>query len=63
MRNLARTGLCLDCDEPAEWARHTQFSGTHPFCIKHAEAQKDFQEMLLGIKHDQFWARVENKDE
>jgi endogenous inhibitor of DNA gyrase (YacG/DUF329 family) len=35
---------CLECNEPAEWIRHTQFAGNHPFCDKHARQETDFGE-------------------
>jgi len=34
---------CLDCDKDAEWIRHTQFAGDHPFCGEHAEKEQDFK--------------------
>jgi hypothetical protein len=34
--------LCLECEQPATWIRHTQFSGDHPFCEVHAQKEKDF---------------------
>lgn len=34
---------CLECDKKATWIRHTQFSVSHPYCTKHAEAQSDFR--------------------
>ena len=43
--NLYCCGGAFDqCDEPATWIRHTQFSGDHPFCTKHAKKEKDFGE-------------------
>lgn len=35
---------CLECGEHADWVRHTQFAGSHPFCDKHARAEEDFEE-------------------
>ncbi len=35
---------CLECNKPANWIRHTQFSGSHPFCEEHAKKEKDFGE-------------------
>lgn len=34
--------ICIFCDEPAAWIRHTQFAGNHPFCEKHAKAEEGF---------------------
>lgn len=33
---------CILCDNPANWIRHTQFAGDHPFCDFHAKQEKDF---------------------
>lgn len=35
---------CSECDSPIDWIRHTQFSGDHPYCEKHARQQSDFGE-------------------
>ena len=35
---------CLVCGEPAEWTRHTQFAGDHPYCEEHAKKEDDFGE-------------------
>ena len=35
---------CLECGEPAEWTRHTQFAGNHPYCEEHAKKEDDFGE-------------------
>jgi len=45
--------ICCDCDSRAEWIRHTQFSGNHPFCRIHAEMQLDF-----GKESDNFWEKI-----
>lgn len=34
--------MCCKCNEPATWIRHTQFAGSHPFCITHAEQEENF---------------------
>ena len=34
--------LCLVCGSPTAWVRHTQFTGSHPFCAEHAKKQPDF---------------------
>jgi len=33
---------CLFCGKEADYIRHTQFAGDHPFCAQHAEAEDDF---------------------
>lgn len=37
---------CLECSgterEPVRYIRHTQFSGSHLYCEKHAKLEKDF---------------------
>ena len=33
---------CAMCDDPADWYRHTQFAGSHPFCDRHAREEDDF---------------------
>jgi len=43
-RMICCGGAYDDCDEPAVWMRYTQFAGDHPFCDKHARAEKDFSE-------------------
>ena len=35
---------CIECDEPAVWARHTQFAGSHPYCDNCAALEDDFDE-------------------
>ena len=34
--------ICLECEKPAVYIRHTQFAGDHPYCYKHAWAEPDF---------------------
>lgn len=34
--------LYCECGKPATWVRHTQFSGSHPFCTDHAKQEEDF---------------------
>lgn len=36
--------MCLECGEPADWIRCTQFAGNHPYCDKHARLESDFEE-------------------
>lgn len=33
---------CCGCEREAEWIRHTQFAGSHPFCDQHARLEKNF---------------------
>ena len=44
-----------ECTEPAHYVRHTQFTGSHPFCKRHAEQEKDF------LKEDSYtsWEKIE----
>lgn len=34
--------VCIVCDNVASWERHTQFSGSHPYCDGCAREEKDF---------------------
>jgi hypothetical protein len=36
--------MCLECDQPAQWVRSTQFAGDHPYCEHHARLERDFGE-------------------
>jgi hypothetical protein len=36
-------GPCIMCEEKATWIRHTQFAGSHPYCLEHAEKEDDFK--------------------
>lgn len=36
------TEKCIMCEEQAVWVRSTQFAGDHPFCLEHAQQEKDF---------------------
>ncbi|MFA6082193.1 MAG: hypothetical protein WC773_02115 [Patescibacteria group bacterium] len=47
---------CMFCPDTAVWERHTQFTGIHPFCQKHAELESDFGKD--GVDNF-FWVRVE----
>lgn len=49
---------CMYCDEKAQWVRHTQFAGDHPYCDLHALMQEDFG------KDDSyaFWAEFEEDE-
>ena len=50
---------CLECDAIATWMRCTQFSGDHPYCTQHAEAQSDWdQSGSYG-----FWYAIQTPDE
>lgn len=35
-------GAYEDCNNDAEYIRHTQFAGIHPLCKKHAEEDERF---------------------
>ncbi|MCX6739285.1 MAG: hypothetical protein NT098_04545 [Candidatus Parcubacteria bacterium] len=35
---------CLECGNPAEWVRYTQFSGDFPYCEACAKKEEDFPE-------------------
>ena len=44
---MTKSGIiekCIECNEPAVWVRSTQFAGDHPYCERHAEQQKDFND-------------------
>ena len=36
------TERCIECSEPADWVRSTQFAGDHPYCEFHALKESDF---------------------
>lgn len=36
--------ICLGCGKPATWIRHTQFAGSHPYCLVCAQKEDDFLE-------------------
>ena len=38
------TERCIECSEPADWVRSTQFAGDHPYCDRHARMEKDFDD-------------------
>lgn len=44
-----------DCGEPALYVRHTQFAGSHPFCMFHAMREKDFLEESSYF----YWEKLE----
>ena len=46
--------LCVICQNKANYIRHTQFAGQHPFCKKHAEAEEDFNKEDSYI----FWEKI-----
>lgn len=50
---------CLLCDTPAVWIRHTQFAGSHPFCDKHANLEKDFKDE----NSDNYWENLKDDEE
>ena len=44
--NYVRKNItCLECDKKAEFVRHTQFAGSHPYCAECANKEKDFNEL------------------
>lgn len=49
--------ICMDCDKNAAYIRHTQFAGSHPYCVEHARKEKDFNdedwETLIDEVRDQ----------
>ncbi len=51
------TDKCLECNEPAEWIRCTQFAGDHPYCDKHARQEKDFDDEPDSYS---YWVEVKN---
>jgi hypothetical protein len=45
---------CMRCAEKAQWLRHTQFGGDHPFCDLHALLEEGF-----GIDDSyEYWSEV-----
>jgi len=49
--------MCVMCDQPAQWIRHTQFAGNHPYCEQHALLEPDF----LLEDTDTFWTKEQPK--
>jgi endogenous inhibitor of DNA gyrase (YacG/DUF329 family) len=49
------TEKCLECGKPANWIRHTQFAGDHPYCDEHARMEKDFDDMDDSYA---YWSKV-----
>jgi hypothetical protein len=33
---------CLECGDEAQYIRHTQFAGNHPYCLEHAQREPDY---------------------
>lgn len=46
---------CLMCNKPADWIRHTQFAGNHPYCTEHANLENDF---LAPDDSYQYWSKI-----
>ncbi len=49
---------CIECDKDADYIRHTQFAGDHPYCELHAKKEKDF------LKEDDsyfFWSKIKGE--
>jgi len=42
---MAEEHKCIECNKPADYIRHTQFAGDHPYCLEHAQKEKDFEDM------------------
>lgn len=55
VRRMSCEDKCLKCEEFAQWVRHTQFAGSHPFCEQHAVEEKDF----LEEDSYKFWEKYE----
>lgn len=34
---------CLECGGEAQYIRHTQFAGDHPYCLEHAQKETDWK--------------------
>jgi hypothetical protein len=34
---------CLECGDKAQYIRHTQFAGDHPYCLEHAQKETDWK--------------------
>jgi hypothetical protein len=49
---------CIECDQPAEWLRCTQFAGDHPYCLEHAELESDF---MINDSYT-FWKELKNNE-
>jgi len=47
------------CGEPVVYVRHTQFAGSHPFCILHAMAERD----ILQDDSYQYWEKLGTEDD
>lgn len=41
---MAEQYKCLECGAKATHLRNTQFAGDHPYCLEHAQKEKDFNE-------------------
>jgi hypothetical protein len=48
------------CDATAEWTRHTQFAGDHPYCDEHARLESDFDDMDDSYA---FWSSRKERQE
>ena len=51
---------CIECNNPAVFARYTQFSGTHYYCKEHAEQETDFMQDQMGYS---YWGEVDDDTE
>ena len=47
---------CLECDGKAQYIRHTQFAGNHPFCSDHAWKQQFYE---IDDQSDVYWSSID----
>lgn len=57
---MKKNETCMECGAPADYIRHTQFAGNHPFCEKHAKEQTDF-----GVEDPSyfFWEKLNDSED
>jgi len=48
---------CVECNEPADWMRCTQFAGNHPYCDAHAKLESDFNDSDSYL----YWTELKNE--
>jgi hypothetical protein len=53
---MDQNNLYCACGKPATWVRHTQLSGNHPYCTKHAKQENDF--CMSGPPSYFFWKEL-----
>ena len=49
---------CVECGDPADWVRSTQFAGEHPYCNFHALKEPDFYDKPDSYS---FWYKLEEE--